>query len=72
MTPKEQVFADISSELCINGVSSIKGFGKFVVVDRAERMARNPRSGEAILVKAKRTIKFVPSKSLKELFNDER
>ena len=46
---------------------SIVGFGTFEVVERAERQARNPQNGNAILVPACKVPKFKPSKALKEL-----
>ena len=48
---------------------SIVGFGTFEVVERAERQARNPQNGNAILVPACKVPKFKPSKALKELIN---
>ncbi len=66
-TPKEQVFADITAELKINGQASVKGFGKFTVIERAARPGRNPRTGEAVQIEAKRVVKFTPAKALKEI-----
>lgn len=37
---------------------SITGFGKFYVADVAEREARNPRTGETMVVAAHKTPKF--------------
>jgi DNA-binding protein HU-beta len=45
---------------------SLSGFGVFKVVDRPARMARNPRTGEMVQVKASKKAKFVPAKALKE------
>ncbi|MDO4758293.1 MAG: HU family DNA-binding protein [Rikenellaceae bacterium] len=39
---------------------SISGFGSFCVHHTAERMGRNPRTGEAIPIPARKTIKFRP------------
>ncbi len=41
-------------------------FGQFRIRDRAARMARNPQTGEPVKVPAKRVLKFVPGKTLKE------
>jgi DNA-binding protein HU-beta len=43
------------------------GFGSFHVIRRKERKGRNPRTGEMINIPSKKTVKFVPSKRLKEL-----
>lgn len=40
---------------------TLVGFGSFVVGERDERMGRNPRTGEAIKIKAKKVVKFRPS-----------
>ena len=45
---------------------SIAGFGKFSVVERAERMGRNPVTGEQVLIKASKAVKFKASKTLKD------
>lgn len=50
---------------------SIVGFGTFEVVERAERQARNPKNGNAILVPACKVPKFRASKNLKELVNNK-
>ena len=42
------------------------GFGKLVVVDRAARMGRNPKTGETIQIPAKRAVKFRLSKEAKD------
>jgi DNA-binding protein HU-beta len=41
-------------------------FGQFKVRDRAARVARNPKTGEPIKVPAKRVLKFIAGRSLKE------
>lgn len=45
---------------------TITGEGKLSVEDRAGRMARNPRTGEAISVPAKKVVKFTAQKALLE------
>lgn len=42
----------------------LTGFGTFAVVDRPEREARNPRTGETITIAAKKAVKFKVGKSL--------
>lgn len=46
---------------------SFIGFGSFTVVDKEARTARNPRTGKAIKVAAKRVVKFKPGSGLKEI-----
>lgn len=37
---------------------SFLGFGTFSIQEKAERMARNPKSGEMVKVPAKKVVKF--------------
>ena len=46
---------------------TLVGFGTFKVEKRKARNGRNPRTGEAIKIKAKRVPKFVAGKSLKDV-----
>lgn len=48
------------------GGFTIPGIGKLVVVDRKARMGRNPRTGEAIQIPAKRVLKFRVAKAAKD------
>jgi DNA-binding protein HU-beta len=45
---------------------TIPGLGKLVLVNRAARMGRNPATGEAISIPAKRVVKFRVAKQAKE------
>jgi DNA-binding protein HU-beta len=45
----------------------IIGFGTFKVASRKARKGINPKTGEAIKIKASKTIKFVPGKAFKDL-----
>jgi DNA-binding protein HU-beta len=42
------------------------GLGKLVLVNRKARMGRNPATGEAIQIKAKRVVKFRVAKAAKD------
>ncbi len=48
------------------GKFQIGTFGTFTVSKRAARIARNPRTGEAIKVKASRSLRFKPAGQLRE------
>ena len=48
---------------------SIVGFGNFSVTHRKATTGRNPRTGESIQIAASQKVKFLPAKSLKEMFN---
>jgi len=45
---------------------TIPGLGKLVVVNRKARMGRNPATGEAIKIPAKRVLKFRIAKAAKD------
>lgn len=60
----------IVSETLARGENvAIRGFGILSTVNRAERMARDPRTGEPKPVPARRTVKFIPGKELKSKLN---
>ena len=65
----EAVFGSISTELSSGGEVRLVGFGTFMVADRKATTGRNPRTGEAIQIKASKQPKFRPGKSLKESVN---
>lgn len=48
---------------------SLVGFGTFTCKDRAARTARNPQTGEAINIPAKKTPVFKASKAFKDAVN---
>ena len=45
---------------------TLVGFGTFSVAKRAARMGRNPQTGKALKIKAKKVPKFVAGKKLKD------
>ncbi len=45
---------------------TLVGFGTFAVSERAERVGRNPKTGEAITIAAAKAPKFKPGKALKD------
>jgi DNA-binding protein HU-beta len=52
-----------------DGKVSITGFGVFEIVERPERMGRNPQTGQEIKIAASRSIKFKPGKGLRDAIN---
>jgi len=45
---------------------TVPNFGTFQVSQRAARQGRNPATGETIRIAASKTVRFKPSKNLKE------
>ena len=54
------------SEVKKNGVFVVPGLGRLVRVDRKARMGRNPATGEAIKIPAKKVVKFRVAKAAKD------
>jgi DNA-binding protein HU-beta len=49
-----------------SGVAVLPGIGRLVRVDRKARMGRNPATGEAIKIPAKKVVKFRVAKAVKD------
>ncbi|HLJ88021.1 MAG TPA: HU family DNA-binding protein [Candidatus Angelobacter sp.] len=49
-----------------NGVFVIHGIGRLVLSNRKARMGRNPQTGEAIKIAAKKVVKFRVAKAAKD------
>ncbi|HEB72877.1 MAG TPA: HU family DNA-binding protein, partial [Nitrospirae bacterium] len=45
---------------------TLPGLGKLVLVNRKARMGRNPQTGEAIKIPAKKVVKFRVAKACKD------
>ena len=56
------------SELKTSGSVQLAGIGKLKMGERAERQGRNPSTGEAITIKASKTVKFSGGKRFKDSF----
>jgi len=49
-----------------SGVAILPGIGRLVRVDRKARIGRNPATGEAIKIPAKKVVKFRVAKAVKD------
>jgi len=56
----------VTETLKKGGKVEIRGFGTFLMKERAPRVARNPKTGEKVEVPAKLVPAFKPGKDLKE------
>jgi DNA-binding protein HU-beta len=63
----EQVFGFIGTDLKKEGRFSFPDLGTFTVGQRAARTGRNPKTGDAIKIKASKTVRFKASPALKGL-----
>ena len=64
-TTMSALLGSISATLKKNQKVQLAGFGTFLVTKRAARKGVNPRTGEAIKIKASRSVRFKPGQSLK-------
>ena len=65
----EVILNTIEETLTAGDELNIIGWGKFEVVEKAERVGRNPKTGEEIVIPAKKTVKFKAGKTLVEKMN---
>jgi DNA-binding protein HU-beta len=63
----EQVFGVVGSTLKKEGRFAFADLGTFTVTERAARKGRNPATGEAIKIKASKSVRFKPAPALKTL-----
>ena len=64
-------FFDLVSASLVDGTDvKISGFGNFQIRTKAPRPGRNPRTGEAIPIQARRVVTFHASHKLKDLVQD--
>lgn len=67
----ETLFDSIISALKSSDKVEVRGFGSFRTRQRQPRVGRNPKTGAAVDVPAKRVSYFKPSKELRDLVNPE-
>ncbi len=66
----QYIFDAMAETLAEEGTVDIKGFGKFTISERAARTGINPSTKEQIQIPASKSIKFKPSKGLKDAVNE--
>ena len=63
------VFGCVSELVAEKGGLILRGFGRFVTRDNAERAGLNPKTGEAAIIPARRVVSFKAGKAFKQLVN---
>ena len=63
------VFEAIAERLAIGGRGTLRGVGAVTTPPRAARPGGNPRTGDAVLVDAKRVPYFKPGKEMRSRLN---
>lgn len=61
----EAFFEEISAALIAGDEVKLSGFGNFKLRDKPQRPGRNPKTGEAIPISARRVVTFHASQKLK-------
>ena len=65
-------FFDLVADSLVEGDDvKISGFGNFQIRTKAARPGRNPRTGEAIAIQARRVVTFHASQKLKEQIQEQ-
>ncbi|ALG59586.1 integration host factor subunit beta [Citromicrobium bathyomarinum] len=64
-------FEEIAQRLAEGGRIELRGFGAFSTREREARTGRNPRTGEAVDVPAKRVPYFKPGKEMRNALNPD-
>jgi integration host factor subunit alpha len=64
------VFKVIKDTLARGEKVKISGFGNFHLKDKEDRVGRNPQTGDAMMISARRVLTFKPSQILKEDITD--
>ena len=65
------VFDTITEALVVGDRVELRGFGAFSLREREGRVGRNPRTGEAVSVNAKRMPFFKMGKGMRERLNKD-
>ena len=65
----DSLIAGITGSLKKGQRVTLVGFGTFAVSKRKARTGRNPQTGEAIAIKAKRAVRFKAGKQLEKTLN---
>lgn len=66
----ELIFDTMKGSLTDGDKIKISGFGNFVVREKRARTGRNPQTGQAIEISARRVLTFKPSQVLRAEVND--
>ena len=65
----DDFFENIISEVIKSNKIKISSFGTFSVLNKSERIGRNPKTKETAKINSRKVVKFKPSLSLKEKLN---
>ena len=63
----QETFDAVTEALAKEGRIELRNFGVFEVKERKARKARNPRTGEEVLVPSKKVVSFKPGKEMEQV-----
>jgi integration host factor subunit alpha len=66
----ELVFSVMKKTLETGEKIKVTGFGNFEVKQKADRLGRNPQTGEALTITSRRILRFKPSQLLRQAINE--
>ncbi|OEY86538.1 DNA-binding protein [Wolbachia pipientis] len=74
--PKEEIYSiidsilnEIKSYLIKDGIVKISSFGTFIINHKKDRPGNIPNTAQKVVIKARKSISFRPSKTIKGLIN---
>lgn len=67
----DEFFSSIKISLESGESVKLSGFGNFILRDKPERPGRNPKTGEAVPILARRVVTFKPGLKLKTLVDEK-
>ena len=62
----EAFFNEIKKSLINNEEVKISGFGNFKILNKKERLGRNPKTGEPAIISARRVVTFKAGQKLRK------
>ena len=65
----DNFFESLISELIISNKIKISSFGTFKVIDKRERIGRNPKTKVEAKISPRKVVKFKPSLLVKKIIN---
>jgi integration host factor subunit alpha len=65
----ETVFSIMKETLESGENLKVSGFGNFEIKQKADRIGRNPQTGEPITIEARRIVTFKPSNVMRDAIN---
>ena len=68
----ESLFEIIKDDLDKGNDVMISGFGKWTVKSKKKRKGRNPQTGKAMMIDARRVVTFKPSNVLRDAINTDK